>query len=163
MNTNQNPHIAPAVDLVNSHRKQAVTGTYVLADDAKFFADSHWITDKSVITRSLLERAVIRCAVKALLAQVADNGSGLGPAYTISVYDGESTVISKSRDEAQIMGSIMATDKDVLRVYRGDAKVGYIHLVYGNDGWDVMADFSMSLSEVLESACDFADACGEVP
>lgn len=159
MNT-ENPHSLPAAALIGSHVQQAAHGGYSLADDAAFFAQADWITDTSVKRRILLERAVIRHAVQTILA--AKSEFDAQPLYSISVYDGQDTTVTKSRDEAEIMGAIMTTDDDVLRVYGRDGKVGYIRLIYGNDGWDVMADCSVSLGDLLQESYDFADACGEV-
>lgn len=157
-----NPHTIPAAELVASHITQAASGQYVLADDAKFFAESNWIEDKSVIRRSLMERAIIRRAVQALLA----HRTNAQPSYVLTVHDGGSEVISRSRDADAIMGAIMATDEDVLWVRRygahGNERVGFLALIYGNDGWDVISDHTVALADVLQDTNDFAEAVAEV-
>ena len=52
----------------------------------------------------------------------------------------------------------MATDEETIFFNKGPHKVGAVKLVYGNDGWDVIADHSISyeVHEILEPAFDLA-------
>lgn len=63
--------------------------------------------------------------------------------YVISVSDGEDWPVRKSTDKAEIMAALASTDEDgiVIRNAAGD-KLGWFQLIYGNDGWDVVADYS---------------------
>lgn len=154
---------ATTVDLLASLRAQATAGKYVLADDRAFFRSGDDGKDCAVRLRQLIERAVIRRAVTDILAQQAEDG----PAYCLSVYDGEETVVVASRDFDKIMEAIMSTDEDLLLVRRQHADrastfVGEIHLVYGNDGWDVIADHSVSITSLLVGADALADSLGDL-
>lgn len=67
----------------------------------------------------------------------------LNRGYVISVNDGEEWVVVRSNDRAKILAEMCATSDDTLVVRRMDgSKVGWFWFVYGNDGWDVISDFS---------------------
>ena len=73
----------------------------------------------------------------ALVTHALDRG------YRISVNDGEDWPVKRSADKAEIMAALFSTDEDtiVLRSSAGE-KVGWFRLIYGNDGWDVVSDYS---------------------
>ncbi|CAM2164617.1 hypothetical protein BLAT2472_170019 [Burkholderia latens] len=147
--------------IVESLRQQARTRQFQQADDTTYFANAR-ITDADIIMRQLVERAIVRCAVTSILAIQAEDGA----AYGISVHDGEETVLKNSRDLAAIMDAIMSTDEDMLVVRRLHADsastyVGSINLIYGNDGWDVIANNSMSVESMLEGATKLAEALSD--
>lgn len=150
-----------AAAILENIRAQVRTGQFTEADDAKYFGKAR-IKHPEVIERQLIERAVIRCAVTSILAIQAEDG----PAYGISVHDGEETVLKNSRDLAQIMDALMSTDEDALIVRRLQADrastyIGSINLIYGNDGWDVIANNSLSVESMLEGASKLADAIAD--
>lgn len=126
-----------AAALAPTLNEQAHSRKYVLADDAKYFAPLHYDASEdstAVILRQLVERAIVRCLVVTIL-DCASN-------YSVSVFDGAETALSKSRNIDEIMGAIMSTDMDSLNLHEGTRYVGFVSLVYGNDGWDVIADNS---------------------
>lgn len=152
-----------ATQLLASLRRQATTHRYEQSDDDAHFAKAHMKdVPYKIRVRVLIERAIVRRAVEDILA--ADDG-----AYCISVYDGEEYPLKRSRDAAAVMAEIGACDEEWLRVrFAGTesapegAKIGGIYLVYGNDGWDVIADHSTGeLERLLEGANALADAFGE--
>lgn len=61
--------------------------------------------------------------------------------YTISVFDGEETTLSKSNDREAIFDFLATTDMDTLRLYRGGMHEGSILLIWGN-GEDLISDHS---------------------
>lgn len=62
---------------------------------------------------------------------------------TVSVYDGEEWALKRSTKYTEVMGAIMSTDMDTLRFRNQDGDiVGSVFLVYGNDGYDVINDYS---------------------
>ncbi|MBB6559601.1 hypothetical protein HNP48_002268 [Acidovorax soli] len=156
--------LADARNVVESLRSQATREVYEVADDSRYFASSR-IKDFSIRLRILVERAVIRRAVTDILSVVCEEG----PAYTISVDDGEDIPLAHSRDVNAIMDEVCACDEERLVVRRVPAEgsdrrqlFGSIYLVYGNDGWDVMCDYHVSLEEVLAGANRFADDISNV-
>lgn len=98
----------------------------------------------TVKRRQLIERRIIRCLVRDMISD------GLW----ISVFDGEATTVKRSRDVAEIMGALQTVDEESLIVRRapGAPPIGSVFLVYGNDGWDVIADYSIALDRYMPGA-----------
>lgn len=152
-----NPHTAEAAALMQSHKDQLAAGTFTLADDAEYFTRATWV-DEAVKPLVMIERAIIRRTAAYLIER----------GHALRVHNGEEYLIGKagSTDINQIMGLIMQTDEDRLQVLGragtdDPTSLGSIVLIYGNDGWDVMADCSVVLANVLEEQYDFAEAIGE--
>jgi hypothetical protein len=70
--------------------------------------------------------------------------------FAVSVNDGEEWVVKRSTDKATILAALFSTDEDqiVIRDASG-ARAGWFHLIYGNDGYDVVADYTAN--EVCEN------------
>ena len=99
------------------------------------------------LIRMGIEQQIIRRAVTDIL----------GKGYKISLYDGGEFTVKRSTDLNLILNATQTTDRDMLKVYEGDSLIGTIILIYGNDGHDVIADYSLSLEEVLKGASLLAD------
>jgi len=99
----------------------------------------------AVVRRQRIEQNIIRAAVKSALAK----------GYSVSVNDGEEVTLAKSTSEARIMAAIMTTDEDVLLIHdqlKDAVCIGWIKLIYGNDGWDVINDYTTNLEAMLTDA-----------
>ena len=74
----------------------------------------------SVAMRQEIERKIVQA--------IADEAIRTG--HTVSVNDGEVWTVSKSTDPAEIMGAVMTTDEDKLRIYdaRGE-RIGVAQIV----------------------------------
>lgn len=96
---------------------------------------------KRLIKRIETEGKVARKAVDALLAA----------GFTVGVNDGEETVLKHSTSVNDIMGALFSTDWDYLYAYDAETKkrVGWVHLVYGNDGTDLVSDHTTNLEQTL--------------
>lgn len=110
--------------------------------------------DPAIKERIVMERAVIRRAITDILAA----------GHAITVFDGEDAPLKRSTDVGAVMGEICACDEEWLRVLAptGDTAkpwkhLGTIFLVYGNEGWDVLADYSVNLEPLLAGANEFAE------
>lgn len=68
----------------------------------------------------------------------------------VTVNDGEEDVYT-GRDGEKILKAMFSTDQDFLLV-----KGGWVSLVYGSSGWDVISDYTTSLEEVITPANDLA-------
>lgn len=99
--------------------------------------------------RIAIEKRIAKKVVQDLLAQ----------GYKITVYDGESCPISRSCNQKDILDAMFSVDEEYLFAYAQDEKkrTGSILFIYGNDGWDVIADYSISLEEALAGANALAD------
>lgn len=153
----------PQPQRVSDLRAQAASGRYKQNDDTAFFALRLATEDFGINVRKLIERAIIRRAVTDVLAIRAEDG----PAYAISVFDGEETTLIASRDVEQIMGAVVTTSEDMLIVRRlhqdrGSTYFGSIALAYGNDGWDVIRNHHRPLDEILAGTKAMADTIGSV-
>lgn len=85
---------------------------------------------------------------------VATIAAALARGYSISVFDCEETTVFQSTDAIAILSAMFTTDDDRLTLYRADgSRVGWFWFVYGNDGWDVISDYSVSpeTTEIYET------------
>lgn len=106
-----------------------------------------------------VERKIATKLVKALL----DAG------YALATDEGEHHFYGESnptRDHQTVLDALMTTDEEHLGVFdaeeaTGQLRVarpfGWVYLVYGNDGWDVISDYTVNLEDVLKSVNDYAD------
>jgi hypothetical protein len=96
-------------------------------------------------TVDLMERFIIRQIVEHALNQ----------GYSVAHHDGEQqTALAHPNDGRsgvyKIMDEIRATDEELLILYAGRSIAGKIWLVYGNDGYDVVADYNTSLDDLFD-------------
>lgn len=96
----------------------------------------------SVKMRQLVEREIATAIVSALISA----GYRLSTDYG----DGESAVFS---NKADILKAMFQGDEDRLYVYNNNLDrnkvLGWAYLVYGNDGWDVLSDYTVSLEKLI--------------
>lgn len=97
--------------------------------------------------RQEIEMQIARRLVRLLL----DTG------HSVSVWDGEAYACKKETKMSHIIYALRTTDMDVLRVWKDGKLQGCISLIYGNDGWDVIADNSCSLEPLLEPITAYAE------
>ncbi len=64
----------------------------------------------------------------------------------ISVHNGEELVIKRSRSVTAILDVMFSVDEEKLFFYSSltSLRIGIVFLVYGNDGWDVINDYSVN-------------------
>lgn len=94
----------------------------------------------NVEQRMQLERRVVRSACQELIAQDC----------VLSLYYGEGDFGVTLTDSADaVVEAMHACDEEWLYVFRDGKYVGSIWLVYGNDGWDVMADMHVTIDVML--------------
>lgn len=94
--------------------------------------------DSDCGARQLVERRIVRSLVDEILEQ------GL----SISVYDGEETHPVTS-DREKVLEDLINTDEDYVMVFSGQQKIGWVRLVYGNEGWDVICDYTVNLEDKM--------------
>lgn len=105
--------------------------------------------ENSIKARIVIERAVIRHAVSAFIAA--------GCTVTVDYGGEEGQGVASSTDLGAIMKAIGACDEEWLHVRKDGKALGTVMLVYGNDGWDVIADNHMSLEPLLEETTKYAE------
>ena len=92
------------------------------------------ITDSSVKRRVRMEQKMVRALVDACLDRN----------FLISVNDGDSYVVSSSADRPTIRAALFSMDEDFLLIRDPVTRdnLGWFSLIYGNDGWDVVSNYS---------------------
>ena len=107
-------------------------------------------------TRTEMERAIALALVVEILAQ----------GHLISINNGgEDNELDHSRDLSAIMDALFASDEDFLYIFEpergGDLSEGnydhWVRLIYGNDGWDVIADYTVSAEKYMATASRLSD------
>jgi hypothetical protein len=107
--------------------------------------------DRGVVARGIMEFRIVRRVAKALLE------AGL----QVSVNNGEDITVRRSRDLGEIMGAVMTVDEERLIVRDADTnRRGMVYLVYGNDGWDVISDYSVWLESILAPVIAYCNTLG---
>lgn len=99
---------------------------------------------KPLAKRIKLERQVATALVR----------EGLKHGLTVSVHDSEEWALKGSTSEREIMLALFSTDSDTVR-FRDAAgnRAGDFVLIYGNDGYDVISDYTITdTSEAIYGA-----------
>ena len=120
---------------------------------------------QTIEARQAVEREIAEQVIKDALAA----------GYVVGVYDGgEETV--KGTNVDVLSAALMTTDEDWLTIYpagdesplgggfeRGSqtTRIGWVRLVYGNDGWDVVCDYTTNLEPIMGNATALADKYSE--
>jgi hypothetical protein len=99
--------------------------------------------------RMSIERQVIKRLVQ----------SALAAGYAISVNDGEEITERRCTDVGRIMAAVMTTDEDYLHIHAAGQthRFGWVRLIYGNDGWDVICDYTTNLEPLMAPVTAVAD------
>ena len=102
----------------------------------------------SVQARIEVERKIVRRAVL----------DAISAGYTLNVDYGDGDVLSKPTSERkEIMDAMMQGDDDRLFYHKDGKHVGWAWFVYGNDGYDVLSDYTVNLETVLAGANKLAE------
>lgn len=104
-------------------------------------------------SRIRLELRIVRKLVSSLTAD----------GWYITVDNGDMEEIRNSRKVTDIMKVVFLTDEDFLYVSKkptpeGEQYDAFVMLIYGNDGWDVISDYSVSLESAVKPVMDYAEA-----
>lgn len=97
----------------------------------------------SVKIRQKVEREIVSAAVHALLKA----------GFLLNTDYGDSDVLDKpTADRDTIIKELFQGDDDRIYVYTADdlkAPEGWVWAVYGNDGWDVISDYTVNLEPYI--------------
>lgn len=111
------------------------------------------------------ERALARRIKAEKRMSVALVTACLARGFAVSVSDGEDWPVKRSTNKTEILEALFSTDEDVIviRTKNGE-KAGWFQLIYGNDGYDVVSDYSANATcdaiwnEVLRPLSDKIEA-----
>ena len=109
-----------------------------------------------VKARQQIERAIVSRVVEDILAA----------GYFLNVENGgdEPELFYNTHIAADVLRVMFATDDEYLTVHKiikgtdRVRRVGWVHFVYGNDGWDVINDYTVNLESVLEPTMELAES-----
>lgn len=105
----------------------------------------------NIETRIKIEKKIAKAAIAGLLAA----------GYAISVHDGEEVTVKRSIIAKDILDAMFTTDEDILLAYKAGELRGEVNFIYGNDGYDVIADYSTVLEPALKGAEEEANKLEE--
>lgn len=120
----------------------------------------------SVRMRQEIEHKIARAAITSILAAgyaiTVDNGGNGG--YE-NAANPEGLAIHQSKHLEAILAAMFQTDQEMLLIWNPVAKknIGFIFFVYGNDGYDVISDYTSSraVDEMLLEANNLAEYYSE--
>lgn len=92
------------------------------------------------MTRQQTERRIVTAVIDRLLHENFELALNNG---------GDDFEVDYTRDRQQLLNSIMLTDDEYLHVRRNEVFFGWVRFIYGNDGWDVIADNTSNLEPFL--------------
>ena len=97
--------------------------------------------------RIRIEKRIVKSIVK----------TALKAGYSVSVNNGgDENEISKSTDAKKILAATHQTDEEHILLHK-NKKTSWVFLVYGNDGYDVINDYTVDLEEPLAPVFKLAD------
>lgn len=108
-----------------------------------------------------VEREILERTVDALLAAGYRIGVSLERGYDVD------DMLLGSRDRDAIIEEAWAGDDCHIFAQPAEGPTvedgsvvseGWVYLVYGNDGWDTMSDYTTNLEDVLKPVNDYADS-----
>lgn len=100
-----------------------------------------------------------RIATEAKIARICAKAL-VQSGYNIKVNDGEEDVTPYTGDLKVIEEAMFSTDEDyffTLRHTENGQERGWVRFIYGNDGWDVINDYTTSLEHVMSKVNDYAE------
>lgn len=100
-----------------------------------------------ICARLRLERKIVRKVAQELIAA----------GYNISVDDGEEVVLKRSQKLIAIMEACFSVDEERFIAHAPDGARSFVFFVYGNDGYDVICDYGISLEPVMKSVNEYVD------
>ena len=95
-------------------------------------------------TARKLENTIIRVFIREALQR----------GHTITVISSGEYEIVRSNQINKIVDALRTTDYDRLRVHVGERYIGSVLLVWGNDPWEVISDYSVSIEDMVEPAME---------
>lgn len=106
--------------------------------------------DTSVRKRGLIEMAIVRH----LLTELVAGG------FIFTVDDGEDEPVKCSVEIEEGMEAIFAVEDAAIYARKaGESEdFGYVRLVMGNDGWDVISDYTLNLEVHIAKTNAYAEA-----
>lgn len=79
--------------------------------------------------------------------------------YALNINNGGDTneMPQNSTKAKDVLAEMFATDDEHLLFYKNGKCVGWVYFVYGNDGYDVVSDYTTNLDEVMNGANELSN------
>jgi hypothetical protein len=101
-------------------------------------------------------KSAIRDLEEKIVRQVIKDALAAG--YKLTVNDGQDDVLTLSTKPREVFGVMFSTDEDYLFLREGpEGNTGWVRFVYGNDGWDVVNDYTTNIEAVMKGATEISD------
>jgi hypothetical protein len=91
--------------------------------------------------RQEVERKIAKAFVKEAIKD--------GYAITVDYGDGPSKYLGSTKS---VLAEMFQGDEDFLQLHMKGAAAGWVQFIYGNDGWDVISDYSVNLEYLMGPA-----------
>ena len=105
----------------------------------------------TVKTRQKIERQIAAQVVK----------DALTAGYEIRIDNGGDEMEPRTEQTQEaILADMFATDEEHLFFFKDGKKIGWVFFVYGNDGFDVISDYTTNLESMLTKAHEVAAEYG---
>lgn len=108
------------------------------------------MSNLALTIRLKMERAI----VKQVIASLIDAEYEVQAFYDLSGDDVASPVTS---DKDIAINNMFETNEASLQVFSKGINIGWVQFVYGNDGYDVIHDYTTNLDTALQAALDICD------
>lgn len=79
--------------------------------------------------------------------------------FELSVHDGGEMTVNRSTNPDTIFAAMKTTDEDCLFVYMRETRgsMGWVRFIYGNEGVEVINDYTVSLESVMSIVFNLID------
>ena len=103
-----------------------------------------------ISTRQMIEKGIAKRAVRAAIEA----------GYTVSLWDGGEWTVKRSSKLPEVIRAMFTVDEESLEFRNAEGGlIGTAWFVYGNDGWDALADYTAT--ETMERLLKDANAYAE--
>jgi hypothetical protein len=104
----------------------------------------------NIATRQMIERGIAKRVVR----------SAIEAGFTVSLYDGGDWPVKRSRKLSEVVGAMFTVDEESLEIRNVEGGlIGTVWMVYGNDGFDAINDFTATetMERLLSDANKYAE------
>jgi hypothetical protein len=105
----------------------------------------------NISTRQMIEKGIAKRVVRAAI----ETG------YTVSLHDGGEYTVKRSRKLSEVMRAMFTVDEESLEIRDSEGGlIGTVWMVYGNDGFDAINDFTATetMERLLVDANKYAES-----
>jgi hypothetical protein len=103
----------------------------------------------NISTRQMIEKGIAKRVVR----------SAIEAGFTVSLYDGGEYTVKRSSKLSEIVGAMFTVDEESLEIRDSEGGlIGTVWMVYGNDGFDAINDFTATetMEKLLSDADEYA-------